>query len=303
MVSKIAVVLLDAEHAMIGLKQTVSLAERAAATLHLIDVTPPTPGWLRRATSGVRATDEDAVGRRRAMLEDLVSNVRPGDVAVTVAVRRGRRIVEVIREVDESGCRLLVLVAPPTTRSPSTTEAFINRAARKSPTDVCVLRPPIPHRSGTLAAVDISPRDRRLASRILALVGGITPTGDDVQVVHVLEVAEDWEEESPRVEEDVRREMSERRRALEELLDSAGAGGDVHLDVVAGEPVERIEHLVRVRRPALVAVGTVSDAETEGALLGNTAEALLRELECSMLLVKPPGFHSPLGQMAASVGH
>lgn len=299
MVTKVAVVLLDVEHTMVGLKRTVELAERTHAAMHVIDVAAPVPGWLRGKSAGAPGT-VNRLERRRAMLEGIVSNVRVGDVRVTVAVRRGRRLIEMTREAIESGCDLLVLVAPAIDRSPTTTEAFINRAVRKSPTDVCVLRPPIPNHTGTAAAVDIDSPDRRLVSRILALTAEVTPTGDRAEVVHVLEVAPGWEGEYPQLASKVRRELAERRRTLEELVSLATVAGDVRIDVVAGEAVEQILEVVRSRHPDLLVLSTVSDAQTTGALLGNTAEALLREVECSVLFAKPPGFQTPLGPSTAA---
>lgn len=44
----------------------------------------------------------------------------------------------------------------------------------------------------------------------------------------------------------------------------------------------------------LVVMGTVSRTGIPGLLIGNTAEVILNNLECSVLAVKPSGFVTPV---------
>jgi universal stress protein E len=46
-------------------------------------------------------------------------------------------------------------------------------------------------------------------------------------------------------------------------------------------------------RASLVVMGAVSRSRLERLLIGNTAEHVLDELDCDVLIVKPPGFKSP----------
>jgi nucleotide-binding universal stress UspA family protein len=41
-------------------------------------------------------------------------------------------------------------------------------------------------------------------------------------------------------------------------------------------------------------MGTVARSGIPGLIMGNTAEAILTELECSVLAIKPPGFVTPV---------
>jgi nucleotide-binding universal stress UspA family protein len=41
-------------------------------------------------------------------------------------------------------------------------------------------------------------------------------------------------------------------------------------------------------------MGTVARIGIPGLLIGNTAETILDQLDCSVLAVKPPGFVSPV---------
>ena len=44
----------------------------------------------------------------------------------------------------------------------------------------------------------------------------------------------------------------------------------------------------------LVVMGTVARTGISGLLIGNTAEAILEQVQCSVLAVKPHGFVSPV---------
>jgi len=44
----------------------------------------------------------------------------------------------------------------------------------------------------------------------------------------------------------------------------------------------------------LVVMGTVARTGIAGFFMGNTAESILTQLDCSVLTIKPPGFISPI---------
>jgi len=44
----------------------------------------------------------------------------------------------------------------------------------------------------------------------------------------------------------------------------------------------------------LIVMGTVAMTGMPGFIIGNTAEAILQQVYCSVLAIKPEGFHSPV---------
>ena len=44
----------------------------------------------------------------------------------------------------------------------------------------------------------------------------------------------------------------------------------------------------------IAVLGTLSRGGVDGLLIGNTAERILRQVDCSVLAVKPEGFRTPL---------
>ncbi len=126
MPSRIGVVIQARDGAAVGLRRCIELAQRVGGSLHVIDVAEPAPRWLSRGRGG-HITEEQRIQERRALLERFVSNVTTGGIDVTVAVRRGRRIVEPINEVRDASADLVVLVSDDAKQSPTTAEAFANK--------------------------------------------------------------------------------------------------------------------------------------------------------------------------------
>ena len=61
-----------------------------------------------------------------------------------------------------------------------------------------------------------------------------------------------------------------------------------------GDARNVIPELAQELHADLVVMGTVARTGIPGLLIGNTAESILDQLDCSVLAVKPPGFVSPV---------
>lgn len=64
--------------------------------------------------------------------------------------------------------------------------------------------------------------------------------------------------------------------------------------MLRGEPEIVIPRFARSHRMDLVVMGTVARTGVAGFFIGNTAERILHNLNCSVLAVKPEGFKSPV---------
>ena len=97
-------------------------------------------------------------------------------------------------------------------------------------------------------------------------------------------------------------EAAERRRWLEDLVtsyaefpDESGAGApELRLHVIKGPAEQVVPELARELEVDLVVMGTVARTGIDGFFMGNTAESILGDLDCSVLTMKPPGFTSPV---------
>jgi nucleotide-binding universal stress UspA family protein len=66
------------------------------------------------------------------------------------------------------------------------------------------------------------------------------------------------------------------------------------LHLPEGPAKKVIPPLAAELRTDLVVMGTVARTGISGVFIGNTAEAILDQLRCSVLAVKPPGFKTPV---------
>ena len=64
--------------------------------------------------------------------------------------------------------------------------------------------------------------------------------------------------------------------------------------LVNGWARKEIPALIRELRADLVVMGTVARTGISGLLMGNTAEMILTQIDCSVLAAKPRGFVSPV---------
>jgi universal stress protein E len=62
--------------------------------------------------------------------------------------------------------------------------------------------------------------------------------------------------------------------------------------LLASDPVTGIAKAARTCRSAIVVMGAVSRSGLKRLLIGNTAERILDDLRCDILVVKPPGFRN-----------
>lgn len=67
-----------------------------------------------------------------------------------------------------------------------------------------------------------------------------------------------------------------------------------HTHLLRGSPREKIPVFAKAIEADLVVMGTVARTGISGFFMGNTAETILNQLDCSVLAVKPQGFKTPV---------
>ena len=83
------------------------------------------------------------------------------------------------------------------------------------------------------------------------------------------------------------------KKTLEALATDAGL--DVSLThLYEGMPEDVIPRVAKDLDAELVVIGTVGRSGISAALIGNTAEHVIDNLNCDLLALKPPGFESPV---------
>jgi len=64
--------------------------------------------------------------------------------------------------------------------------------------------------------------------------------------------------------------------------------------LVNGSPRREIPAAAKELQADVVVMGTVARTGISGFIMGNTAESILNQIDCSVLAIKPPGFVSPV---------
>ncbi len=166
---------------------------------------------------------------------------------------------------------------------------------RKCPAPVWVVHPEYGLVYETvLAATDLTPVGDR-AVRCAAWVSRIF--GARLHVVHAYQIPFSVQLASSRESEEEHRAEIQRieSRAREHIRAALGtAEEDAELHVGCTSPSHAIAEAVRRLSPDLLVMGTLSRTGIAGLLVGNTAERILPELDCSLLTIKPDDFVSPV---------
>jgi nucleotide-binding universal stress UspA family protein len=159
-------------------------------------------------------------------------------------------------------------------------------------------------RGSILAAVDPNledPANDTLSRAVLELASSLARSRNiELEVVHAYWLSSESMLRGPRfnmaseavdaIIERMRRSAAEAVQKLLELVDLTDVVYRVKIE--RGRPFQVIsEHS---KRSEVVVLGTLSRAGIAGVLIGNTAEKVLRQVDCSVLAVKPESFVSPV---------
>ncbi|HSO82301.1 universal stress protein [Thiocapsa sp.] len=295
-------------------ERAVLLAENNQADLAVVDVIPRVSAGFRLRDDSTTAEDLQAAAteERVRRLESLIKPYGPR-LDIRVKILTGTPYLEIIREVLRSKHDLVI--------RPPEDAGWFGRLLGSD--DMNLLRQcPCPvwaikcRRSGSfrriLAAVDVDdclrPEEMSHAMnlRILEIAGSLALSEfADLHVVHIWDaigeillrgtVAGTPEADVAAYVDQVRdRHASCLEALLQHVTGILGADAMDFLKpkthLLRGEARRKIPTLARKLGADLVVMGTVGRGGIPGLLMGNTAEAILQQVDCSVLAIKPPGF-------------
>jgi nucleotide-binding universal stress UspA family protein len=287
-----------------ALARAVSLAENNQAQLKIISVIP-------------FVADEYGTDSRDYHMKSLESLIEPfrHRTDIRYEVLMGTVFLEVIRAVLRNGHDLVIKIAE--------NAAFMKRLfgsddmhlLRKCPCPLWLMKTQDKSNySCILAAVDFDPLktdevQQALNRNILELAGSLALS--DFAALHLIHTWEAFAESVMRARSDVKPESLFAYDEKERLLHQQGLnmlsatlrdriGTDAYnyispsLHLLKGPARKMIPESAVKLNADLVVMGTVARTGIPGLIIGNTAEAILGQLRCSVLAVKPPGFTVPV---------
>ncbi len=296
------------------IQRAIRLAKANDASITAVDVVDTAPGELAKmlgALPGARAREAEfeVLSFHRTRLAETAAPIRAEGVPVTEHVLQGIPFIEIIRQVLRGGHDLVMKGAGGTGKGRSlfftSTDLHV---MRKCPCPVWIMkRGASPNYERVLAAVDPEPNETgktQLNTLILDLATSLSSI--DESELHIVNAWKLDEENAlrhsafarvPKVQVD--QFVEERRHLCEGKLNqllsqypSAQTPYQVHF--TKGAAREVIPDLADTEQIDLIVMGTVGRTGVQGLIMGNTAEAILHQVECSVLAVKPPGFETPV---------
>jgi len=299
------------------LNRGITLARSNRARLTVCTVIDKAPNELRLGVVTItpREVLDVATTRKQQWLEDAVSSVATDGVSINTKVLVGKPFMAVIREVLRSDYDLIIKCADADSALReilfSSTDKHL---MRKCPCPVWIIKPKERQKYlRIMAAVDQDPEETvkdELNRQILEMSTSMALTEQgEAHVVHAWEVfgegllkSHKWDFSEADFESMLEEEAAGRKRWLEDLVAHYGklpetkdaAPVELQLHVVKGPAQHVVPKLARELAVDLVVMGTVARSGVDGFFMGNTAENILGELDCSVLTIKPPGFTSPV---------
>ena len=293
--------------------QAVALAESNQAKLTVLGVVdlptvsvPPLDVSEGRLRDAVIAEQWD----RLRELRESGANLPDFDVKVVV----GKRFVEIIREALVAKRDLVIKAIGRRNGIRSLFGSTDMKLLRQCPCPLWLIKS-AEHEGARqiVAAVDWDPENEVLNAlnrRILELATSLALSEfAELHVVHAWRLAYEKTLLSGRggytraeVDSIVRAAEANRRLWLEALVDEhCGTSSkevrsylNLRAHLVKGRAAHVVPALCEELGAELIVMGTVGRIGVPGLFIGNTAEAILRQISCSVLAVKPNGFVSPV---------
>jgi universal stress protein E len=287
-----------------ALARAVSLAEHNQAELRVIAVIAPVSEELRK----------EMMAEHFKALETLIEPYRQR-LNIHLDVRVGKEFLEVIRAVLRNSHDLVIKVA----EMPDFLQRLFGsddmHLLRKCPCPLWLMKPTEngPYQK-ILAAVDFNPSEpnpgeQLLNQQILELASSLALA--NFASLHLVHAWQPFGEKSIQSRGETAGKTLAGYAEREQLLHQNGfrllgetlrdfLGTDTYsyllpqFHLVRGAAQKEIPALAVELRVDLVVMGTVARSGILGLLIGNTSEAILDQLTCSVLTIKPPGFVTPV---------
>lgn len=272
------------------------------------------PSDLSRLAKHARIDPEDIIQRlmaeERQRLQLLVSEL---SVPHEIEVCSGKPFLEIIRDVIVAGRDLVIKAAEAWAGAPRNLFTSTDQhLLRKCPAPVWLHMPQTPRPArAVLAAVDVDleaasqPETLQALNRHVVETAAKTAqlTGATMHVFHAWSAPGEgmmwmWSNApDPKLEVDA---------YLQSVFDQSRANIDQLVRGLAVPPAHLRKHSIRGAArdviPDKVAelgidilvMGSIARTGIPGFIIGNTAEDILNRIECSVVIVKPPGYVSPV---------
>lgn len=286
-------------------QHAVAVAKSYNASLTLLGVVEEIEkeyeNWL--TTKVPQDLKKEMFDKQQAALQQRVTQLQQEYPNVDCVVRQGIPFVEIVRQVKSGGHDLLILDAvshkPGHKRFMGSTTKHV---LRKCPCTVLCVRDN-EHPRKVVAAVDVfasKPDSDALNRKVLSHAHALAQReAAELHVVYAQQpigepMLSSWGVGSASMLDEMERDLvaSAKSKLLKLTEDVCGSADGVLLKTLLGNPRDVLPLYVEENQIDLISMGTVCRTGIKGFLIGNTAESILAEVQCSVLALKPDGFVS-----------
>jgi len=287
-----------------------AIANNASITIFSVVKTLPNNQKIIRSLMPAEALQSMIISDHRERLDLLVAEMERHEIQATAKIMEGEPFIEIIRQVLRKQHDLVIISAE---SENSLKERFFGSIAmhlmRKCPCPVWVIKPNENNKyQRILAAVDVSPevqdnQQELLNSLILQLASSMSKK--DNSELHIVQVWSLFGE----IYMEVRGGLSDKaiKSASQETQHQYSNKLNTLINSTALKDITIFKHLLKDDDIAnaiialvsnsnidLLVMGTVCRTGIAGFFIGNTAEKVLSEVNCSVLTVKPDDFVTPI---------
>ena len=302
-----------------SLERAVKIAENSQARLMIVTMVPGIRTFIGIPGGSNPAVLQKAVVDER--MQELQSLIEPHSKRVKIETKalQGSPFLEIIREVLRNQHDLVI-------KSPDRQD-YLDRLLgsddmhllRKCPCPVWIIKPRAPRSCRrVMAAVDVDdsypPEETRTRSnlnhRIVELASSLAlAESAELHVVHAWHAPAERLMRGPSLQiseqqvsnyvEQLRRKHNDNLKILLRKVSAARESDDLaalqpKMHLLKGYAREEIPSFARQIDADLIVMGTVGRTGVPGVFMGNTAETILNQIDCSVLAIKPPGFTTPV---------
>ncbi|MEO1192661.1 MAG: universal stress protein [Pseudomonadota bacterium] len=295
-------------------ERAIWLAKANGARVSLVQVLETAPGELARLIGampggGSRDVEADLLKSYKEGLAKQAEPFRAAGIDTSETLLQGISFIEIVRQVLRADHDLVMKRAGGSREGTSVFFASTDlHLMRKCPCPVWIMNPsPRPRYNRILAAINPDPSNAQryaLNRLVLDLATSLSAAdGSELQVVHAWQLEE---------EESLRKSAFARvpKRQIQALVDAheaeclkqmeqvlAGYSGleiGKQVKMLPGHARTAIPEFAEAQQVELIIMGTVGRTGVRGLIIGNTAEAILNQVHCAVMAVKPPGFQTPI---------
>jgi len=304
----------------VALERAVTLAENNQASLTVVDVVDRITAGIGMSEGGAISADlQSAMETRHAQeLETLIDPYRE-QIPINTKVLNGTCFLEIIRQVLIDGHDLVIKAPENLTWLDRLLGSDDMNLLRECPCPVWLVKPQTEKSYGRiLAAVDVDdaypPAELKsrqaLNQQILEMSASLALS--DFAELHIVAAWHAIGESAMRSafirtpEKEITTYVEQVKRRHEVSLDALMHGVFGTLDrndieyinprthLVKGWAHQEIPAMAKQLSTDVVVMGTVARTGVPGFIMGNTAETILNQIDCSVLAIKPPGFETPV---------